>query len=296
MRIGFVGLGNMGVPMSRTLLRAGHELVLNSRNSAATEALQRDGAKIAQSVREMAGQVDILCSCRVTPEQSIEVFIGDDSALAAGRRDLLCVDFSTIDPITSRRIAGRLSEAGIGFLDAPVSGGPTGAAEGTLSIMVGGRDADVARARCILETLGKHVFHMGPVGAGVSTKLCNNLITGTMHVLLAEAMVLGTKAGIEPRRLYEALRSSSARSNTLERVVPNYFLPRNFAAASALTTMIKDLECATATAKALGVRLLLPSVAQQCFVEAAGLGHGADDLAAVILPMEEIAGVKVGPA
>jgi 3-hydroxyisobutyrate dehydrogenase-like beta-hydroxyacid dehydrogenase len=296
MLIGFVGLGNMGVPMSRTLLRAGHELVLNSQNSATIEALQREGAKTATSVREMAGRVDVLCSCRVTPEQSMEVFVGKDGALAAGRRDLLCIDFSTIDPMASRRIAARLSDAGIGFLDAPISGGPAGAAAGTLSIMVGGSDADFARGHPVLEVLGKHVFHMGPVGAGVSTKLCNNLITGTMHVLLAEAMVLGAKAGIEPRRLYEVLRSSSARSNTLERVVPNHFLPRNFAATSALTTMIKDLECATATAKALGVRLLLPSVAQQCFVEAAGLGHGADDLAAVILPMEEIAGVKVGPA
>lgn len=296
MRIGFVGLGNMGVPMCRTLLRAGHELVLTSQNKSAIEALQRDGAKTARSVRDMAERVDILCSCRVTPQQSLDVFVGADSALSAGRRDLLCVDFSTVDPMTSRHIADRLSAAGIGFLDAPVSGGPTGAAEGTLSIMVGGDDADVARARPVLEILGKNVFHMGPVGSGVSTKLCNNLITGTMHVLLAEAMVLGAKAGIEPRRLYDVLRSSSARSNTLDRVVPNYFLPRNFVAASALTTMIKDLECATATAKALGVRLLLPTVAQQCFVEAAGLGHGAADLAAVILPMEEIAGVKVGPA
>ena len=109
-------------------------------------------------------------------------------------------------------------------------------------------------------------------------------------------MVLGTKLGIAPDRLYEVLRASSARSNTLERVVPNHFLPGNYEAASALSMMIKDLECVTATAKAAGVRMLLATLAQQCYVEAAGLGHGDKDLAAVILPMEAIAGVKVGRA
>jgi 3-hydroxyisobutyrate dehydrogenase-like beta-hydroxyacid dehydrogenase len=208
----------------------------------------------------------------------------------------LCIDFATIDPATSRRIGAGLAERGIGFLDAPVSGGPGGAAAASLSIMVGGSEGDFARGRLVLESLGKTIFHIGDVGSGVSAKLCNNVITGTLHVLIAEAMVLGTKLGIEPARLYEVLRASSARSNTLERVVPNHFLPGNYEPASALAMMIKDLECATATAKSVGVRMLLPAVAQQCYVEAAGLGHGEKDLAAVILPMEEIAQVKVGRA
>lgn len=296
MRIGFTGLGFMGTPMARTLLRAGHDLVVCSRNEAAVAELVRDGAAMESSVSAMAAQVDVLCSCRVTPEQSLDVFTGPEGALASARGDLLCIDFSTVDPGTSRRIGETLGAAGLGFLDAPVSGGPAAAAAGTLSIMVGGPQADFERARPVLEALGKSVFHMGEVGAGVSTKLCNNLITGTLHVLLAEAMVLGTKAGIDPRRLYEVLRVSSARGNTLERAVPNHFLPRNFEPASALTTIIKDLDCVAAMAKDLGVRMLLPTLAQQCFVEAAGLGHGADDLSAVILPMERIAGVKVGPA
>jgi 3-hydroxyisobutyrate dehydrogenase-like beta-hydroxyacid dehydrogenase len=122
------------------------------------------------------------------------------------------------------------------------------------------------------------------------------MITGTLHVLLAEAMVLGVKAGIEPRALYDVLRVSSARGNTLERVLSKHVLPRDYAPASALTSMIKDLECVGATAKAHGVRLLLPTIAQQCYVEAAGLGHGDKDVSAVILPMEAIAGVTIGPA
>ena len=293
MQIGFVGLGLMGLPMARNLLRAGHELIIHSSNATAVEALCREGVRSAGSVRELASSVDVLCSCRVTPQHSLDVFLGKDSAEAAGRSELLCVDFATIDPATSRSIASRLAKRGIGFVDAPVSGGPGGAAAATLTIMTGGSEADFARARPVLEAVGKRIFHLGAVGNGLAAKLCNNLITGTLHVLIAEAMVLGSKLGIEPQRLYEVLHASSARSNTLERVVPNHFLPGNYEPASVLTMMIKDLECITSTAKAAGVRLLLPTVAQQCYVEAAGLGHGDKDLAAVVLPMEAIAGVSV---
>jgi 3-hydroxyisobutyrate dehydrogenase-like beta-hydroxyacid dehydrogenase len=296
MRVGFVGLGRMGLPMARNLLGAGHELVVHSRETKAIEQLLRDGARSANSPREVASLVDVFCSCRVSPEQSLDVFLGADGVVAAAKAGLLCMDFATIDPATSRRIGAGLAERDIGFLDAPVSGGPGGAAAANLSIMVGGSKKDLERGRPVLESLGKTIFHIGDIGSGVSAKLCNNVITGTLHVLIAEAMVLGTKLGIEPARLYEVLRASSARSNTLERVVPNHFLPGNYEPASALAMMIKDLECVTATAKSVGVRMLLPAVAQQCYVEAAGLGHGEKDLAAVILPMEEIAQVKVGRA
>jgi len=296
MKVGFVGLGRMGLPMARNILRGGQTLFVHGRNEDALRQLQREGAAVAGSVRELADSVDILCSCRVSPDQSLGVFLGPDGAIGAKGHDLLCIDLATIDPATSRRIGGELAKVGMGFLDAPVSGGPDGAAVASLSIMVGGSDAHVARARPVLELIGKNIFHLGGVGNGVATKLCNNLITGTLHVLIAEAMVLGTKLGLEPQRLYDVLRASSARSNTLERVVPNHFLPGNYEAASALSMMIKDLECVTATAKAAGVRMLLPTLAQQCYIEAEGLGHGAKDLAAVILPMEEIAGIRVGSA
>ena len=296
MRIGFTGLGLMGTPMARNLVRAGHRLVVHSSNREAARQLCDEGAQAAASVADMAGAVDVLCSCRVTPAHSLDAFTGQQGAVATGREGLVCVDFATIDPATSRLIAQTLRERGIGFVDAPVSGGPGGAAAGTLSIMVGGSDADVARVRPVLDALGKSIFHLGANGMGLAAKLCNNLITGTLHALIAEAMVLGTKLGLSGEQLYEVLRASSARSDTLERVVPNHFLPRRYEPASALSMMIKDLECVTATAKAAGVRMLLPTVAQQMFVEAQGLGHGDKDLAAVILPMEAIAGVTVGRA
>ena len=294
MRVGFIGLGHMGRPMALRLVEAGHEVFVHSRSQSPVEALVAAGAKRAGSPADVAAQVDILGACLLTPEQCETIFLGRDGVAEGAQGGLLCVDFATIDPMTSRHIGGTLGERGIGYLDAPVSGGPPGAAAGTLSIIVGGSEADFERAQPVLKQLGSKVFHMGPLGAGVSTKLCNNMITITVHALVAEAMVLGTKAGIDPARLYEVLRASSARSNTLERCVPNFILKRNFTPQSTVVSATKDLESVITTAKALGVRTLLPVVAQQCYVEAAGLGHGGKDISAVILAMEEIAGVKVG--
>jgi 3-hydroxyisobutyrate dehydrogenase-like beta-hydroxyacid dehydrogenase len=141
--------------------------------------------------------------------------------------------------------------------------------------------------------LGKKIFHLGPVGAGTTAKICNQILTGVTHVLVGEAMVLGAKAGADPRALYEVLRVSSGQSNSLERAVPNFILPGNFEPNFPVTGIIKDLECAIRTAKGLGVRLLLAPVAQQCYVEAVGLGFGDQDVASVIRPMEAIANVEV---
>ena len=293
MKIGFVGLGLMGAPMATNLVRAGHDVVVHGRNAATVARICDEGARAAGSLRDVASQVDVLCSCRVTPQHSLDVFLGDDGASGAGTAGMLCIDFATVDPATAQQIGTGLAKRGIGFLDAPVSGGPGGAAAATLSIMVGGSERDFVRARPVLDAVGRKVFHLGGVGNGLAAKLCNNLITGTLHVLIAEAMVLGTRLGLDPAQLYEVLRASSARSNTLERVVPNHFLAGNYEPGSALSMMIKDLECVTATAKSVGVRMLLPSVAQQCYIEAEGLGHGAKDLSAVIMPMEAIAGVTI---
>lgn len=296
MRVGFIGLGHMGKPMALNLVKAGHEVFVHSRSRSPIEALIAAGAREASSPADLASKVDFLGTCLLNPEQCLRIYLGENGVAASKKDGLLCVDFATIDPGTSRRIGGELGKLGIGYLDAPISGGPKGAAAATLSIIAGGSKQDFDRARPVLAQLGKSIHHMGPVGTGVTTKLCNNMITGTVHVLLGEAMVLGTKAGIDPRQLYEVLVSSSARSNSLERMIPNFVLPRKFDPDSTIESITKDLECAIATGKSLGVRLLLASVAQQCYLEAAGLGHAQKDVSAVILPMEEIANVKVGPA
>ena len=295
-RIGFVGLGLMGLPMARHLAAAGHQLFIASASREPLNVLAALGASVCASPAEIAPQVDFFFSCRVTPQQSRDTFLGKNGVIVSGHPGLVCIDLATTEPETATEIASVLEGKGIGFIDAPISGGPDGAEAKTLSIIVGGSSHNVARAEPLFSLLGKKTFHMGPVGAGVTTKLCNNMITITTHALLAEAMVLGVKAGIDAEQLYEVLRSSSAYSRTLERVVPNHFLKRNFEAAATVSTIMKDLDCAIATGRRLGVRLLLPNVALQCYIDAAGRGHAQDDIASVILPMEEIAGVKVGTA
>ncbi len=296
MKIGFVGLGLMGQPMAGRLIEAGHEVHVFSANAEAVETMVAKGAVAGGSVADVAGSVEIFCSCRVTPEQSREVFTGPDGVPAATAVPPVCIDFATIDPMTSREIGRTLAPAGADYIDAPVSGGPNAAAAGTLSIIAGGARPAVERAGPVFDSLGKRTFRMGGIGTGVTAKLCNNLITITSHALIAEAMVLGAKAGIDGHALYEVLSQSTAYSRTLERVVPGHFLPRNFEAAASVENIMKDLRGALDLAEAEGLRLALGETAMTLFAEAAARGHAGDDIAAVILPMEAAAGVSVGRA
>lgn len=285
----------MGQPMAQRLLDAGHSLTVHNRSQNAVQQLVARGAKAAASPKDVAAQVEVLITCLLTPAQCEEIYLGENGAIHGAQRGQIYIDTATIEPMITRRIAAALEQHGVALIDAPISGGPAGAAAGTLSIMAGGDAEALAKVRPILDVLGKKIFHMGPVGNGVSTKICNQILTGTTHALVAETMVLGTKLGLDPQRLYEVLKVSSGQSNSLERAVPNYILPRKFDAAYAVEGIIKDLEAAIQTAKEYGVRLLLPTIAQQMYQEARGLGHGQKDVAAVVLPMEAIAGVEVKP-
>ena len=294
MRVGFIGLGRMGFPMARNLLKAGHSVVAHNRSRGPVDRLVELGAVAASTPAEVARSVDILVSCVLTPEQVEDIYLGPEGAIHGARPGQVYIDTSTIAPATSRAVGAALRAKDVAFIDAPVSGGPSGAETGTLSVMAGA-DADALEtARPVLEVFGKNIFHMGPVGAGCSAKICNQLLTGTTHVLVAEAMVLGTKLGLDPQKLFDVLHLSSGQSRTLDRAVPEAILPRDFTAVYTVEGMIKDLECTLRTAREHGVRLLLPAVAQQLYQEARGLGHGGKHLAAVILPMETIAGVEVG--
>lgn len=294
MRVGFIGLGRMGFPMARNLLKAGHEVVAHNRSRGPVDRLVALGAEPASSPAEVARAVEILVTCLLTPEQVETVYLGPEGAIEEARAGQVFIDTSTVYPMTSRKIGEALRERGVAFIDAPISGGPRGAENGTLAVMVGAEPEALEKARPVLEVFGKNIFHMGPVGAGHSTKICNQIMTGTAHVLVAEAMVLGTKLGLDPRKLFEVIQVSSGQCRALDRAVPEALLPRNFAAVYTVEGMIKDLECAMRTARENGVRLLLPTLAQQVYQEARGLGHGGQHLIAVVQPMEKIAGVEVG--
>ena len=285
----------MGYPMAENLMRAGHELTVHNRSQAAVEKLKAQGAAAAISAADVAARVDLLITCLVYPEQTEKIYLGARGAITQARPGQIFIDTSTSDPMTSQKIGAALIEKQVLFLDAPISGGPRGAKEGTLSIMVGGEVSAFEQARPILEVMGKKIFHMGPVGAGMATKICNQTLTATTQALAAETMVLGTKLGLDPQQLYDVLKVSTGQSNALERAVPNFILPRKFDPAYSVDGIIKDLECAVQTAKAKGVRFLLPTIAQQLYQEARGLGHSQKDVAAVVLGMEAIAGVTVEP-
>jgi 3-hydroxyisobutyrate dehydrogenase-like beta-hydroxyacid dehydrogenase len=283
----------MGRPMAENLLKASHTLVAYNRSHAKVDALVSKGAMAAASACEALEGAGAFLTCVLLPDQLRDIYFGSNGILDAITPGQIFIAFETVEPTLSREIGAAVEKRGGRFLDAPISGGPKGAAAATLSIMVGAAADDFAAARPLLDELGTKIFHMGPVGAGTSTKICNQILTGVSHALVAEAMVLGTKLGLDPRALFDTLRQSSGQSNSLERAVPNFILPGKFDAAYPVEGIIKDLECAIRTARSAGVRFMFAPLAQQLYIEAAGRGYAREDVASVIKPMEEIAGVKV---
>lgn len=295
LRVGFVGLGRMGRPMALNLVKAGHAVVVHNRSRPAVDALVAAGATSAASPAAVMRQVDVLVTCLLSPEQCLDVYLGAEG-IASGARPAgaqVCIGCETIDLMTTRRLGAGLEAAGVAYVDAPVSGGPWGAEQGTLTVMCGGDAAALDRVAPVLDVFGRTRFHLGPAGSGVAAKLVNQILTHTQHAAVAEAMVLGAKLGLDPRQLFEVVRTASGQSTALERSMGKFTLARDFTAAYSVEGAIKDLECGIRTAKMAGARLLLPNVAQQMYVEAMGLGHGDKDISAVILPAEAIAGCEV---
>ncbi len=293
-RIGFIGLGRMGRPMAKNLLRAGFPLIAHSRSPGPVEDLVTQGARAARSAREVAHVSDVVLTCLPGPADVEEVLAGEHGALAEARPGQMFLDHSTIDPDTIRRVARRAQERGAVVLDAPVSGGVGGAEAATLAIMVGGPADAYERALPILRAMGQRIFHMGPVGSGCATKLCNQILTGIGYVAVAEALVLGARAGLDPRALFEVLSVSSGRSRALEQAAPA-ILDDDLGAEFTIDLVHKDLECATRMAKDLRVRTLLAAVAQQAYEEARAAGLGQADQAAVVVPLERLSGIELAP-
>lgn len=288
--LGFIGLGRMGKPMARNLLRAGYALTVNNRSQGPMDGLAALGARTAVSPSEVAGSSQIVLTCLPGPADVEAVLT---AALAGAAPGTIFIDLSTIDPGTSRRIARVAEPFGVSYLDAPVSGGVSGAEAGTLTVMVGGERRAFERCRSILAAIGERIYHLGPVGSGNLAKLCNQLLAGVGYAAVGEALVLGAKGGLDPRVLYEVLSVSSGRSRVLEQAGPR-ILSRDYDAAFALDLAWKDLECAVAAGEEEGVPLRLAALAREIYAEARRLGLGGLDQAAVVTPLERMTGVKVG--
>jgi len=292
--VGFIGLGLMGKPMARNLLRAGFPLTVHNRSQGAVQELVAEGAAAADSPRALAERVEVVFSCLPGPADVETVYLGENGVLAGARPGSILVDMSTIDPGTHQKIAARAAERGIGYLDAPVSGGTTGARDGTLTIMVGGPAEVLERVRPALQAMGQRIYHIGPVGTGAVVKLINNMMSAINALGVIEGLVLGTKYGIDPAVIYEVCSNSSAGSRTLTGTA-TAVLQRDFAPGFMIDLMHKDVGLAVELGKQLKVRTLAAALAQQVLQEAQAAGLGRAGTAAQIIPLERSAGVEVRP-
>lgn len=295
MRIGFIGLGIMGLPMARNLLAAGHELVVHNRSRAAVDALAAEGATPAASPAEVAQQAGVVLTMLPDGPDVETVVLGEDGVAAGMGEGSLLVDMSSIAPATSRALADALAERGATLLDAPVSGGEPGAIAGTLAFMVGGAEVDLERVRDVLEVMGGSVTHVGPVGAGNIAKLANQAIVAVNIAVLGEAAVLARTAGVDPAAVLDAIRGGLAGSAVLEQKAQK-MLDADFAPGFRLDLHIKDLDNTLATGHETGAALPLTAAVREMMTALTAAGHGREDHSALVTHHERLAGVTLAGA
>jgi 3-hydroxyisobutyrate dehydrogenase len=291
-RVGFVGLGQMGRPMARNILKAGFELVVHNRTRAKAEQLAAEGARLADSPADVAAACELVLSCVPGPADVERVYLGEGGVLSRARAGQVLCDMSTIDPETHRRIAAEAAARGAEYLDAPVSGGTSGARDATLAIMVGGSAPAFERARPVFAAIGQSIHHVGPVGAGATVKLVNQMMAAISSLAAVEGLVLGAKAGIDPDLLVEIISSSSGMSRSFGGMAPNV-LKRYFEPGFTIDLMHKDVSLAVQMARRLGVRVLAGSLAEQVIQEARGAGLGDRATYALVQPLERVSGIEV---
>lgn len=252
--VGLIGLGLMGKPMGRNLLKTGFPLVVWNRTKERADDLVREGAKWAATPRDTASQANVLITIVSDPPAVEQVLWGEAGALEGLRRGSVYIDSSTISPDLARRAAGACSERGVEYLDAPVTGGTWGAEKGELVFMIGGKQETLDRVKPVLEAVGKRFFLLGPNGAGQTVKLAMNLLLALQVEALAESLAIVTKAGLPGERLIEVMQSSMARAAVLDVKAP-YMLKNDYPPSFPLRLMHKDMRLAVELAKKEGVRL-----------------------------------------
>ena len=282
MKLGYIGIGLMGKPMVLRLLAAGHEVTVWNRSPEKLAPVLEKGARAAASPAEVARAAEIVMMCVTDQKAAEEVLFSSQGISQSGKRGLLVVDFSSIAPASAREFSRKLEEKGIGMIDAPVSGGVPGAEKGTLAIMAGGRSEHIERARPVVMQLAQRFTRMGDSGAGQVTKLCNQIIVGSLFPVIAEAVRLAEAAGVDAKRLPEALKGGFADSLPLQifgaRMAAREFEPP----LGTNAIMLKDLENAAALAKEFGVPLPMARTAAERYRLLQAQGRGAMDPAVLV--------------
>ncbi|MBW1704775.1 MAG: NAD(P)-dependent oxidoreductase [Deltaproteobacteria bacterium] len=291
MKVAFIGLGTMGFGMSLNILKAGNELTVHNRTSEKEIPVAEQGAKRAKSPKDAAAGAEIIVMCVSDTPDVEETILGENGIIHGASKGSIVVDMSTISPSATRDLAKELGKKGIKMLDAPVSGGPEGAHEGTLAIMVGGDKPDFERALPVLETMGKTVTHVGPIGAGQITKAINQILISGTYLTVAEGLTLGIKAGLDMEKVIQAISGGAAGSWVLHNrginVVKNEY-PLGFR----MRLHHKDLGFALDTARELGVTMPATSLVAQIENGLIARGYGDDDVSAIGRTIRELSGVK----
>ena len=289
---GFIGLGIMGKPMARNLLKAGYSLTVYDIVAEAMEALVGDGARGAASSKEVAANTDRIITMLPDSADSEEAILGSDGVLEGTRASSIVIDMSSIAPLVSQRIAARCAKQGVELLDAPVSGGETGTISVTLAIMVGGKQEVFDRCYDLLKTMGSNVVLTGDVGAGGVTKLANQIIVAANIEALSEALVLAQKAGVAPEKVFNAIRGGLAGSAVMEAKGP-MMLDRDFQAGFRIRLHQKNLHNVLQTAQELNVPLPVTALVQQMLGALVNKGEAEADHSAILHFLEGLAGVEV---
>lgn len=293
MRIGFVGLGIMGRPMAKNLLKAGFEVTAFNRSEGPRAELAAAGARIADSPAEAARGAALVIT-NVTDSPDVEaVCLGQGGIIEGAAPGTIVIDMSTISPEVTRRIGAALAEKGIHMLDAPVSGGDTGARAGTLSIMVGGDAADLEKARPALEAMGSRIVHCGPLGAGQTVKLCNQIAVTITNLAVCESLVFAVKNGVDPAKMLEAVSAGAGGSWQMSNLGPK-MIAADFAPGFRVRLQRKDLRLAMESAQQQQAALPGLALVSQLFSAVAAEGRGEEGTQALVTALEALNGTRVG--
>jgi 3-hydroxyisobutyrate dehydrogenase len=287
-RIGFVGLGNMGLPMAQNLIKAGHQVEGVDVNPVSTEKLKAAGGTVAETHKVAAARGDVVITMLPAGKHIREVYLGPGGIIENANAGTLLIDCSTIDVETARDVAAAAEARGLMMLDAPVSGGVGGATAGTLTFMVGGSVQAFTRAQSILEKMGKTIVHAGGAGNGQAAKICNNMILGVSMIAVSEAFVLAEKLGLDHQKLFDISSKSSGQCWSLTTYcpvpgpVPTSPANRDYQPGFTADMMLKDLKLAQEAAKANGAKTPLGANAERIYSSYADSGEGARDFSGII--------------
>lgn len=293
MNIGFIGTGVMGSRMVKRLLECGYQVRVFNRTKEKARALKEDGALLSDTVSSLASSCDIICTCLSMPTDVMAVYLGGTGILEHARPNTICIDLTTVGVETSKSIFQQARKKEIHYLDSPVSGGPEGAENGSLTIMVGGEKEIFAKIIPLLNVLGKTIEYLGPSGSGSIAKLINQYLVAVHSLAASEAMVTGARFGLGSEQLFNILKVSYGDSRILRRHMEEYVFDREFTPGGAVKYVHKDVRLANQLVQEAGLKHFLGQLAEQAFENAARKGLNDLDMSAVIIPLEEACEVLV---